>query len=156
MLWECQLTYSRGKSSKLVKTYRYRAATETPYLLRQHKDSIRYTLMAAFCIQRAQEITDSLIEILTTIIKRIDNRAEKTHQPGINRRVQKGFGQNSFTLSRTGVRRHSLRECRIRVADCGSIHCRTRWNYRRGYFSCGISQDFQGLGSRIQSNRIGL
>ena len=33
--------------------------------------------MAAFCIQRSQEITDSLIEILTTIIKRIDNRAEK-------------------------------------------------------------------------------
>jgi Tn3 transposase DDE domain/Domain of unknown function (DUF4158) len=66
-----------GKSSKLVKTYRHRAATETPYLLRQHKDSIRYTLMAAFCIQRSQEITDSLIEILTTIVKRIDNRAEK-------------------------------------------------------------------------------
>jgi uncharacterized protein (DUF4415 family) len=66
-----------SKSSKLLKTYRHRAATETPYLLRQHKDSIRYTLMAAFCIQRAQEITDSLIEILTTIIKRIDNRAEK-------------------------------------------------------------------------------
>ncbi|WP_144876459.1 DUF4158 domain-containing protein, partial [Hyella patelloides] len=66
-----------GRSTKLVKTYRHRAATETPYLLRQHKDAIRYTLMAAFCIQRAQEITDSLIEILTTIIKRIDNRAEK-------------------------------------------------------------------------------
>jgi hypothetical protein len=66
-----------GRSSKLVKTYRHRAATETPYLLRQHPPAIRYTLMAAFCIQRAQEITDSLIEILTTIIKRIDNRAEK-------------------------------------------------------------------------------
>ena len=66
-----------GRSSKLVKTYRHRAATETPYLLRQHKDSIRYTLMAAFCIQRSQEIIDSLIEILTTIIKRIDNKAEK-------------------------------------------------------------------------------
>ena len=25
-----------GKSDKLVKTYRHRAATETPYLLRQH------------------------------------------------------------------------------------------------------------------------
>lgn len=69
--------FMMGKSSKLVKTYRHRAATETPYLLRQHKDSIRYTLMAAFCIQRSQEITDSLIEILATIIKRIDNRAEK-------------------------------------------------------------------------------
>ena len=66
-----------SKSSKLVKTYRHRAATETPYLLRQHPPAIRYTLMAAFCIQRSQEITDSLIEILTTIIKRIDNRAEK-------------------------------------------------------------------------------
>lgn len=66
-----------GRSSKLVKTYRHRAATETPYLLRQHPPAIRYTLMAAFCIQRSQEITDSLIEILTTIIKRIDNRAEK-------------------------------------------------------------------------------
>ena len=64
-------------SPKLVKTYRHRAGTETPYLLRQHKDSIRYTLMASFCVQRAQEITDNLIEILTTIIKRIDNRAEK-------------------------------------------------------------------------------
>ncbi len=66
-----------GSSPKLVKTYRHRAATETPYLLRQHPPTIRYTLMAAFCIQRSQEITDSLIEILTTIIKRIDNRAEK-------------------------------------------------------------------------------
>ena len=64
-------------SPKRVKTYSHRAGTETPYLLRQHKDSIRYTLMASFCIQRAQEITDNLIEILTTIIKRIDNRAEK-------------------------------------------------------------------------------
>ena len=52
-----------GKSAKLVKTYRHRAATETPYLLRQHPHNIRYSLMAAFCIQRAQEITDSLIEI---------------------------------------------------------------------------------------------
>jgi hypothetical protein len=64
-------------NQKLVKTYRQRAATESPSDIRRHKDAIRYTLMAAFCIQRSQEITDSLIEILTTIIKRIDNRAEK-------------------------------------------------------------------------------
>ncbi len=51
-----------GRSSKLVKTYRHRTATETPYLLRQHPPAIRYTLMAAFCIQRSQEIIDSLIQ----------------------------------------------------------------------------------------------
>ena len=66
-----------GRSPKLVKTYRQRAATETPYLLRQHQDAIRYTLMAAFCIQRSQEITDNLIEILIQIIHRLDSRASK-------------------------------------------------------------------------------
>jgi hypothetical protein len=63
-----------GISSKLVKTYRQRAATETPYLLRQHPPAIRYTLMAAFCIQRSQEITDNLIELLIQIIHRLDSR----------------------------------------------------------------------------------
>jgi len=66
-----------GQSSKLVKTYRQRAATETPYLLRQHPPAICYTLMAAFCIQRSQEITDNLIELLIQIIHRLDSRAEK-------------------------------------------------------------------------------
>ncbi len=64
-----------GISPKLVKTYRQRAATEYPYDLRQHQPAIRYTLMAAFCIQRSQEITDNLIELLIQIIHRIDTRA---------------------------------------------------------------------------------
>lgn len=66
-----------GISPKLIKTYRHRAATETPYLLRQHPSAIRYTLMAAFCVQRAQEITDNLIELLMSIIQRIGTRAER-------------------------------------------------------------------------------
>ncbi|WP_036486612.1 Tn3 family transposase [Myxosarcina sp. GI1] len=65
------------KSSKLVKTYRQRAATETPYLLRQHPPAIRYTLMAAFCSQRSQEITDNLIELLIQIVHRLDTRAQR-------------------------------------------------------------------------------
>ena len=52
-----------------------RASTESPYDLRRHKDAISYTLMAAFCIQRSQEITDNLIELLNQIIHRIDTRA---------------------------------------------------------------------------------
>ena len=66
-----------GISPKLIKIYRHRAATETPYLLRQHPPAIRYTLMAAFCVQRAQEITDNLIELLMSIIQRIGTRAER-------------------------------------------------------------------------------
>ncbi|NEQ64813.1 MAG: Tn3 family transposase, partial [Symploca sp. SIO2D2] len=76
-------------SPKLVQTYRQRAATETPYLLRQHPAAIRYTLMAAFCIQRSQEITDNLIELLIQIIRRIGTRAERR----INKELVDDFKQ---------------------------------------------------------------
>ena len=76
-------------SPKLVQTYRQRAATETPYHLRQHPAAIRYTLMAAFCIQRSQEITDNLIELLIQIIQRIGTRAERR----INKELVDDFKQ---------------------------------------------------------------
>jgi TnpA family transposase len=43
--------------------------------------------MAAFCVQRSQEITDNLIELLTNIIKRIGTRAERR----INRELVSDF-----------------------------------------------------------------
>ncbi len=67
----------QGISAKIIQKYRQRAATESPYDLRQHSEPIRYTLMSAFCHQRSQEITDNLIEILVSIIKRIGTRAER-------------------------------------------------------------------------------
>lgn len=70
----------QGISAKIIQKYRQRAATESPYDLRQHPEPIRYTLMSAFCHQRSQEITDNLIEILISIIKRIGTRAEKRIQ----------------------------------------------------------------------------
>lgn len=66
-----------GISAKKIQKYRQRAATESPYDLRQHAPAIRYTLMAAFCFKRSQEITDNLIEILIQIIQRLGTRAER-------------------------------------------------------------------------------
>ena len=76
-------------SPKLVKTYRQRAATESPYDLRRHPRAIRYTLMAAFCLQRSQEITDNLIELLIQITHRISTRAERR----INKELVEDFKQ---------------------------------------------------------------
>lgn len=45
--------------------------------LRRHPAPIRYTLVAAFCWQRSQEITDSLVELLVQIIHRIYVNAER-------------------------------------------------------------------------------
>ena len=76
-------------SPKLIKIYRQRAATESPYDIRRHPPAIRYTLMAAFCLQRSQEITDNLIELLIQIIQRIGTRAERR----INKELVDDFKQ---------------------------------------------------------------
>ena len=62
---------------KVVTHYRRRASAETPRELRRHPAPIRYTLVAAFCWQRSQEITDSLVELLVQIIHRIHVNAER-------------------------------------------------------------------------------
>jgi hypothetical protein len=64
-------------SQAVVGLYRQRAATETHYELRRHPDAIRFTLLAAFCLQRRAEITDSLVELLLHLIQQIGARAEK-------------------------------------------------------------------------------
>lgn len=62
---------------KIIAHYRRRASVETPRELRRHPASIRYTLVAAFCSCRSQEITDSLVELLVQIIHRIHVSAER-------------------------------------------------------------------------------
>jgi hypothetical protein len=64
-------------STAVIGLYRQRAATETLYELCRHPDAARYTLLAAFCVQRRAEITDNLIELLLQIVHRIGARAEK-------------------------------------------------------------------------------
>jgi hypothetical protein len=61
----------------IITHYRRRASAETPRELRRHPTKIRYTLVAAFCWQRNQEITDSLVELLIQIIHRIYVNAER-------------------------------------------------------------------------------
>ena len=62
---------------KILQGYRLRAATEPPREMRVHPAPIRYTLMAAFCRQRQQEVSDELVELLIRIVHRISVRAEK-------------------------------------------------------------------------------
>lgn len=64
-------------SPKIIHHYRQRASAEPPRELRRHPNPIRYTLVAAFCWQRSQEITDSLVELLIQIVHRIGIRAER-------------------------------------------------------------------------------
>lgn len=64
------------RAAKAVHHLRQRAATEPPNELRQRTESVRYTMVAAFCWQRRREIIDGLIELLLQIVHRIGVRAE--------------------------------------------------------------------------------
>jgi hypothetical protein len=72
-----------GVSPKLVRSYRQRAAAETPSALRAHSDAVRATLIAALCVLRRQELTDGLVDLLIGLVHKIGARAE--------RRVEKAF-----------------------------------------------------------------
>jgi Tn3 transposase DDE domain/Domain of unknown function (DUF4158) len=63
-------------SPKVLEIYKLRVAAELPSQLRAHPEAIRYTLFAAFCYLRSQEITDSLVELLLQIVHRLGKRAE--------------------------------------------------------------------------------
>ena len=61
---------------KLIMTYRNRAAAEPPRELRAHPPATRYTLLAALCSVRSQEITDNLVDLLIGIVHKIGVKAE--------------------------------------------------------------------------------
>lgn len=62
----------------VVHRYRHRAATEVISELRQHPERIRYTLVAAFCMERRGEIIDGLADLLIQLLHKIHVRAEKS------------------------------------------------------------------------------
>ena len=66
-----------GISLKTVHQYRSRAATESVWDMRRHPDPIWYTLAAAFCWERRQEIIDGLVELLIQIVHKIQVNSEK-------------------------------------------------------------------------------
>ena len=93
----------------LVKRYRRRAATEGAWDLRhQHPDRIRLALVTFYCVRRAAEIVDGLVELLVQITHRITRRAE--------RRVEKDFAAAGALLVRgkTGIL--------YRIAEAASEH----------------------------------
>lgn len=66
-----------GVPPHLTKRYRRRAAAEPPRELRQHPESIRYMLVAAFVWQRQHEVTDNLVELFTQVVHKTRTHAER-------------------------------------------------------------------------------
>ena len=67
----------RAVPATLLTPYRQRAASEPPRELRRPPPAMRSMLLAAFCWQRQQAITDNLVELLMHIAPRVGVRAEE-------------------------------------------------------------------------------
>lgn len=84
---------------RILKRYRLRAVSEEKRELRRHQPAIRYTLLATFFWSRIKEIADSLIEVLITLIHKIDARAEKKVKKELILEVKKVHGKNDILIS---------------------------------------------------------
>lgn len=91
----------------VVKQYRQRVASEPPREIRRHPEVIRYTLLAAFCHLRSQEITDNLVDLLLGIIKRIGNDAEKRVERKILHDIKRvrGKGRILYEVAQVSITR---------------------------------------------------
>ena len=64
-----------GISRKRLLRCKRRIAVEDLAEIRRHPPQIRYTLLAAYCLVRTEEITDTLIELLLSVIHKMWSRA---------------------------------------------------------------------------------
>jgi hypothetical protein len=62
---------------RTLEGYRARIAVEDLVEIRRHPERVHYTLMAAFCWIRRQQIVDNLVDLLMDIVHGIGKRAEK-------------------------------------------------------------------------------
>ncbi len=65
-----------GLMPNIIEKYAQRVIAEAPSELRRHPSAVRYTLLACFCWQRQQQVTDNLVRLLIQIIHKMNTRAE--------------------------------------------------------------------------------
>ena len=73
-----------------------RIAVEDLSEIRRHPAPVRYTLLSAFCYQREQEITDTLIELLITLIHKISARAKRIVEKEFIKDIRRVHGKNKL------------------------------------------------------------
>ena len=92
---------------RVVRQYRQRVAAEPPREVRRHPDTIRYTLLSAFCFLRSQEITDNLIDLFLGVVKKIGDKAKKQVESKMFKELKKVRGKRHilYDVAKAAVER---------------------------------------------------
>jgi TnpA family transposase len=85
-----------GIGPKLVDGFRQRVVAEELHELRRHPTARRLTWLAAYCWLRAQDVTDTLAEILVDAIQHIEVRAERRVERALLRDLKRVTGKQTL------------------------------------------------------------
>ncbi len=83
-------------SAKTLDSYRNRIAVEELQEVRRHPDPIRFTLLAAYCWRRRQEIVDTLVELLLDIAHHLSTKAERRVEKAFVKDIKKVSGKTNL------------------------------------------------------------
>jgi DNA-binding cell septation regulator SpoVG len=83
-----------GIPRKRLLRHTQRVAVEDLFEIRRHPPRVRYSILAAFCIVRADEITDTLVELLISVIHKMGSRAKHIVNKEIIRDIKRVQGKN--------------------------------------------------------------
>jgi len=98
-------------SEKVVAAWRARAASMYPSDFRATPEPIRLTLLAALCSVRTAELTDGLVDLLITLVQKIDARAEDRVEGELTNDLKRVRGKEGilFRLAEAAMRTSSGR-----------------------------------------------
>jgi TnpA family transposase len=83
-----------GISRKRLLWCKQRIAVEGLSEIRRHPPQVRYSLLAAFCTVRAEEITDTLVELLIAVIHKMGSRAKHIVNKEVIKEIKRVQGKN--------------------------------------------------------------
>ena len=95
-------------SLRVVQGYRRRVAVEELHELKRHPETVRMTLLAAFCHLRTGELIDTLCDLLIDMVHRVAHRAEVRVERELIADFKRVSGKNSLLFQdRRGLARPS-------------------------------------------------
>jgi len=83
-------------SVKTLDSYRNRIAVEELQEVRRHPDPIRFTLLAAYCWRRRQEIVDTLVDLLLEVAHHLSTKAERRVEKAFVKDIKKVSGKTNL------------------------------------------------------------
>jgi len=89
-------TLFTGIPPRVLHTLRQRVAAEEPHELRRHPAPLRATLLAAFTWVRAQEVTDTLTDLLIKMIHHVGIRADWRVDKDVRQEIKRFANKNGM------------------------------------------------------------